>query len=97
MDGQMNDFAIWNVKLPATGTNSVATLYGDGEGTVKRATSVSEENIVAYWDGSDATIPVPNQAVTTYSYPNIPNGAIFEESDTGKHYMFDGSQTWNEM
>ena len=30
-------------------------------------------------------------------YPNLPNGAIFEESDTGKHYMFDGSQTWNEM
>ena len=30
-------------------------------------------------------------------YPLIPNGAIFEESDTGKHYMFDGTDTWNEM
>ena len=29
--------------------------------------------------------------------PNLPNGTIFEESDTGKHYMFDGSSTWNEM
>ena len=28
---------------------------------------------------------------------NLPNGTSFEESDTGKHYMFDGSQTWNEM
>ena len=25
------------------------------------------------------------------------NGTIFEESDTGKHYMFDGTSTWNEM
>ena len=29
--------------------------------------------------------------------PLIPNGAIFEESDTGKHYMFDGTSAWNEM
>ena len=95
MDGQMNDIAIWNKKLPATGTNSIATLYGNGTSTVKRATSVSEENIVAYWDGSDATISVPNQAVTTYSYPNLPNGTIFEDSTDGKHYMFDGTDTWN--
>ena len=25
------------------------------------------------------------------------NGTIFEESDTGKHYMFDGTDTWNEV
>jgi hypothetical protein len=35
--------------------------------------------------------------VINYTYPNIPNGAIFEESDTGKHYMFDGTSAWNEM
>ena len=28
---------------------------------------------------------------------NLPNGTIFEEQDTGKHYMFDGSSTWNEV
>ena len=33
----------------------------------------------------------------TSTYPNLPNGAIFEESDTGKHYMFDGTSTWNEI
>ena len=31
------------------------------------------------------------------SYPNLTNGTIFEESDTGKHYMFDGTDTWNEV
>ena len=30
-------------------------------------------------------------------YPNLPNGAIFEESDTGDHHMFDGTNTWNEV
>ena len=41
------------------------------------------------WGADDAEL--------TPVYPNIPNGAIFEESDTGKHYMFDGTDTWNEM
>ena len=34
---------------------------------------------------------------STPVYPNLVNGAIFEESDTGKHYMFDGTDTWNEI
>ena len=34
---------------------------------------------------------------TEKTYPNLVNGAIFEESDTGKHYMFDGTSAWNEM
>ena len=38
---------------------------------------------------------VPSSTASTY--PNLPNGAIFEESDTGKHYMFDGTSSWNEM
>ena len=32
-----------------------------------------------------------------YTYPNFVNGTIYEESGTGKHYMFDGTSTWNEM
>ena len=29
--------------------------------------------------------------------PSLSNGTIFEESDTGKHYMWDGSSAWNEI
>ena len=36
-------------------------------------------------------------STSTPFYPFLPNGAIFEESDTGKHYMFDGTSAWNEM
>ena len=34
---------------------------------------------------------------STTVYPSLSNGSIFEESDTGKHYMFDGTSAWNEM
>ena len=34
---------------------------------------------------------------STPFYPLIPNGAIFEESDTGKIYMWDGTSAWNEI
>ena len=37
-----------------------------------------------------------DQASTT-TYPNLSNGTVFEEQDTGKIYMFDGTDTWNEM
>jgi len=40
------------------------------------------------WENT--TVPI------AISYPNLPNGAIFEESDgTGKHYMWNGTDTWN--
>jgi len=41
------------------------------------------------WENT--TVPI------ALSYPNLPNGAIFEESDTGKHYMFNGTSAWNEI
>jgi len=28
-----------------------------------------------------------------YDFPDLSNGTIFEETDTGKHYIFDGSRT----
>ena len=34
---------------------------------------------------------------STFTYPNIINGTIFEESDTGEHYMWDGTNTWNKV
>jgi hypothetical protein len=59
MDGQMNDFAIWNTDLSSS---NISTLVGNKTSTVKRATSVLKTNIVAYWDGSDAIVTVPNLA-----------------------------------
>ena len=60
------------------------------------------------WDFDDIVIYDGQTSATTATYtfnfsdipavyPNLTNGTIFEESDTGKHYMFDGTSTWNEM
>ena len=47
--------------------------------------------------GTTMTIWGADDQASTPFYPNLTNGTILEESDTGKHYMFDGSQTWNEI
>ena len=44
--------------------------------------------------------PRVTNIILTYeanALPNISAGSIFEESDTGKHYMLDGSASWNEI
>ena len=77
------------------GTNG---LGGGGGGGSTDGTSQGKDG------GSGVVIlrfSTSGNGVTTSDVPavtfNTPNGTIFEESDTGKHYMFDGSQTWNEM
>jgi len=51
----------------------------------------------SYDTGSTITVWGADDQASTPFYPNTPNGTIFEESDTGKHYMFDGTSAWNEM
>jgi len=48
--------------------------------------------------GSGAKITVWGaESVATPVYPNLANGTIFEESDTGKHQMWNGTNAWNEI
>ena len=44
--------------------------------------------------GAEVTVYGSDETITL---PLLSNGAIFEESDTGKHYMFDCTDTWNEV
>lgn len=46
---------------------------------------------------SSNSVLISPPSVPVYTYPNLTNGTIYEESGTGKHYMFDGTDTWNEM
>ena len=48
-------------------------------------------------DGTSVTVLIPDEGTLVYDYPDLPNGTLFEESDTGKILMFDGTDTWNEM
>jgi len=46
---------------------------------------------------SDSDLKLYYNCDNTITFPNLTNGTIFEESDTGKHYMFDGTSAWNEI
>ena len=46
---------------------------------------------------TDSDLKVYYNCDSTHTYPNLVNGVVFEESDTGKHYMWDGTNTWNEV
>jgi len=61
---------------------------------------------IQFWDGGQSgswgsgtkiTVWGTDDQGTTPFYPNLSNGTIFEESDTGNHQMFDGTDTWNEI
>jgi hypothetical protein len=40
------------------------------------------------WNGTTSTTAV---------YPDLPNGTIFNETDTYKYFMWNGTDTWNQM
>ena len=50
-----------------------------------------------FGDGTSVTVLIPDEGSLVYDYPDLPNGTIFEQSDDGKHFMFDGTDTWNEV
>ena len=47
-------------------------------------------------EGSEVIVWGSDGASDT-TYPTLVGGYIFEETDTGKHYIFDGSNTWTEV
>jgi len=59
--GLIDDTAIWNVSLPATGTNSVASLYNSGSGAL--ANTVSAGNIMVYYNYDVGGSTLTNQAI----------------------------------
>jgi len=42
-----------------------------------------------FWDGVTTAVPAV--------YPSLPNGTVFITSDTNVHYMWNGTDTWNEV
>jgi len=65
-------------------------------------TSAQITSIQVFQDGSGdfgvgSTLTVWGLDDGVAFYPNLVNGAIFEESETGTHYMWDGTDTWNEV
>ena len=57
----------------------------------------NQSNGTKDYDAGSRLIVWGSDDTGTTTYPNLPNGALFEESDTGKIYMWDGTSAWNEM
>ena len=97
------DSADYDTQILDSGNNTasdgtITTIIPAGVGTLRYLTAghhtqgsglTVQIDDIQFWDGVSST--------SSFVYPNLPNGAIFEESDTGKHYMFDGTSAWNEM
>jgi len=64
------------------------TIGGNNQGGANGG-NTSEIDDLKLWNGETNAVSLV--------YPNLSNGTLFEESDTGKHYMFDGTSTWNEI
>jgi len=69
------------------------TTHGDPSAAYYPATLVAQTGTA----GSYVFDYTGDVRISTTAYPNLTNGTIFEESDTGKIYMFDGTSAWNEM
>ena len=93
-----------NVTFKISNNRSTVTYYADGSsiGTTTHGTPAAayySMNLVAQTGtaGSYSFRYSGDVRISTLAYPSLPNGEIFEESDTGKHYMFDGTDTWTEV
>ena len=93
-DGWMDEISFWKRVLTLAEINE---LFG-GTGTPAKATALSDvSDLVAYYDMEDAgNSTTANVASTTLS-PNLKNGSTFLTSDTNKLYMWNGTDTWNEV
>jgi hypothetical protein len=69
-----------------------AQHYNQGSGYT------GEIDDVRIWNSTNNTSGTPTYSFTFSDiYPDLSNGTIFEDSSDGKHYMWDGTDTWNEM
>ena len=97
-------FTIWSDKydgtalsgFPVSNTSEVSSSLADlqyikwqnrGHDGVRSGSLTAEIKNIEFYNG----------VTSTTKTSDIQTNAIFEESDTGKHYIFDGSSTWTEI
>ena len=85
-------------------TGNTSTTCRAGESNWKWINTSNQANRIQLINNGTGDFAVGTEVIvfgtevaSTAVSVELPNGTIFEESDTGKHYMFDGTSTWNEM
>ena len=87
----------------ADGSETMSTSGGDDLDGLKihESSGVKDYDSFLYWDAVESAATHAAVAAklrtSTFTYPNFPNGTIFEESDSGEHYMWNGSNAWNKV
>ena len=103
IDGKEKMGILQGIASGATGAGNSPSLRRENvfkwANTSVQITKITLTNTLtgSYGIGSTLTVWGADDQPSTPFYPNLPNGTIFEQSDDGKHYMFDGTSAWNEM
>lgn len=99
-------------EIPAEGAFVLCSrAYGSGESRpdyhpayLSRDGSVTNSSVDWFSHYSSASLQTDSVARSTIvhepltiNYTDQPTGTIFEETDTGKHYILDSSDAWNEI
>ena len=63
-------------------------MLGGFKQSSANGSNTCEIDDMKFWNATTSVTPV---------YPNLPNGATFLTSDTNKLYMWNGTDTWNEV
>ena len=82
----------------ASNTPDRKEIVGKWTNTSDQITTIKANNSGAgsYKEGSELIVWGSDGDADT-TYPTLVGVYIFEETDTGKHYIFDGSSTWTEV
>jgi len=87
-DGSIDQLLIYSDELDQ---DAVDLLWNSGNGD----TTPDDDNLIAHYNFEQTSNTLENISVAIH--PNLPNGTIFEETDTYRYYMWDGTDTWNRV
>ena len=70
--------------------------YANSTDLIDKIKITNNDSNGSFAEGSEMVLWGSDGASDT-TYPTLVGGYIFEETDTGKHFMFDGTSTWTEI
>ena len=83
--------------LIATGTipdvRQLWVKWATTSGQIQRVIITGDNSETGFADGSSLTV----WGSADKEPPSLPNGSVFITNDTNVHYMWDGTDTWNEV
>ena len=99
-NGKFQEVAFWNRAITTTEINEIFNGYDQDSATssgntglkISETLSTTKSGVLGYW--SLDSITPDNQPKV---YPSLPNGTIFNETDAYKYFMWNGTDTWNQM